>query len=463
MRCYKCNSVLSETDFCNGCGTDVKIYKKIIRLSNTYYNIGLEKARVRDLSGAAEMLRRSVRANKHNTRARNLLGLVYYEMGECVEAMSEWVISKHFQPEKNLADKYLQDIQSNPTRLEIIEQTAKKYNAALNYANEGSDDLAIVQLKRILTISPNFIRASQLLALLYMKTGEYEKARKVLIKTEKIDKNNTLTIKYMTEIERKLTKENGKPLSKKGKDETERPALSGDDVIIPQVGYREGNSAVINIINILLGIAIGAALVFFLITPARERAVRNEYNDKLSEYSEKIAGNNINVTALEKEIEALKDEKAKLESQVGVQEDGLKKLEIYDQLLKAADMYAKGNYAGCADGLASIKTDGISTEGFKNAYASLKSGSYPQAAEKYYADGDKYMDAKDFDNAISTLLKAYNYNSKDVKIVFLLGRAYRAKNNYRIDDNSRKYFNEVLKLAPGTEYERLVNDYFAKN
>ena len=29
MRCYKCNSVLSETDFCNSCGTDVTLYKKI--------------------------------------------------------------------------------------------------------------------------------------------------------------------------------------------------------------------------------------------------------------------------------------------------------------------------------------------------------------------------------------------------------------------------------------------------
>ena len=59
MRCYKCNSVLSDTDFCNSCGADVTLYKKIVRMSNTYYNMGLAKARVRDLSGAADLLRRS--------------------------------------------------------------------------------------------------------------------------------------------------------------------------------------------------------------------------------------------------------------------------------------------------------------------------------------------------------------------------------------------------------------------
>lgn len=32
-----------------------------------------------------------------NTNARNLLGLVYFEMGESVKALSEWVISKSLQ------------------------------------------------------------------------------------------------------------------------------------------------------------------------------------------------------------------------------------------------------------------------------------------------------------------------------------------------------------------------------
>ena len=76
MRCYKCNATLSENDFCNRCGADVKIYKKIIRSSEAYYNLGLEKAKNRDLSGAVDCLKRSVKFNKRNTNARNLLGLV---------------------------------------------------------------------------------------------------------------------------------------------------------------------------------------------------------------------------------------------------------------------------------------------------------------------------------------------------------------------------------------------------
>ena len=63
-------------------------YNKIISMSNALYNDGLEKAKVRDLSGAAQSLRKSLSYYKANIQARNLLGLVYFEMGEAVDALS---------------------------------------------------------------------------------------------------------------------------------------------------------------------------------------------------------------------------------------------------------------------------------------------------------------------------------------------------------------------------------------
>ena len=82
MKCYNCGCTLSEDDFCTACGADVRTYKRIVRLSNRYYNEGLEKARVRDLTGAAASLKLSLKCNKNNVQARNLLGLVFFETGE---------------------------------------------------------------------------------------------------------------------------------------------------------------------------------------------------------------------------------------------------------------------------------------------------------------------------------------------------------------------------------------------
>ena len=54
MRCYKCGSFLTDGDTCPQCGENVRIYKKTARVSDAYYNAGLYKARVRDLTGAVE-------------------------------------------------------------------------------------------------------------------------------------------------------------------------------------------------------------------------------------------------------------------------------------------------------------------------------------------------------------------------------------------------------------------------
>ena len=85
--------------------------RKNQQIANSFYNLGLEKARIRDLSGAAQCLKKSLHFNKYQTDARNLLGLIYYENGEVADALVQWVISLNLQPEDNLADHYLDEIQ----------------------------------------------------------------------------------------------------------------------------------------------------------------------------------------------------------------------------------------------------------------------------------------------------------------------------------------------------------------
>ena len=62
--------------------TIMKTGTKNRQIANAYYNIGLEKARSRDLSGAVTALKKSLRFDKYQTDARNLLGLIYNEIGE---------------------------------------------------------------------------------------------------------------------------------------------------------------------------------------------------------------------------------------------------------------------------------------------------------------------------------------------------------------------------------------------
>ena len=139
--------------------------EKILHQSNYWYNDGLRKAQIRDMSGAITSLRKSLQYNRANIDARNLLGLVYYGRGEVAEGLVEWIISKNLKPKDNLADRFIDEVQKSAKKLEQINQAVKKYNQCLIYCEQQGEDLAIIQLKKVIAAHPTFLKAYQLLAL----------------------------------------------------------------------------------------------------------------------------------------------------------------------------------------------------------------------------------------------------------------------------------------------------------
>ena len=217
------------------------LYTKIVYRSNYLYNEGLKKAKVRDLSGAVICLRESLSLNRKNTNARNLLGLVYFEMGEVVQALAQWIISRNNDTSKdNPALYYMDKIKSNQGKLEAIDQTLHKYNQALQYTYQGSYDLAIIQLKKVLSINERLIPAYQLLALIYFQTEEYEKSRRTIIRGLRIDRNNTKLLEYLAEVDEILAQIDAQSQDGKKKNVTKpgREVMSyesGMDTIIQPV------------------------------------------------------------------------------------------------------------------------------------------------------------------------------------------------------------------------------------
>ena len=94
--------------------------QKLSYQSMHWYNDGLKKAKIRDLSGAITSLKKSLQYNRANIAARNLLGLVYYGRGDVVEALVEWILSKNFQSHDNIANYYIQKVRETTGELEAI-------------------------------------------------------------------------------------------------------------------------------------------------------------------------------------------------------------------------------------------------------------------------------------------------------------------------------------------------------
>ena len=161
--CPHCGAQVRKNGYCSACYLPLAMLKKAENTSNYYYNISYDRASARDLSGAVESLLQSLRYNKRNIQARNLLGLIYYEMGEAVLAMSEWVMSINYQQDNNIATRYLKELKKEPQRLESADQLARKFNMAIQYAHSEDYDLAILQLKSTLSDNPHFVKGYLLL------------------------------------------------------------------------------------------------------------------------------------------------------------------------------------------------------------------------------------------------------------------------------------------------------------
>ena len=442
MFCYNCGCHLSEHDFCTSCGADVSLYKKIMCMSNRFYNDGLEKAGVRDLTGAINSLRQSLKFNKNNIEARNLLGLVYFETGEVVAALSEWVISKNMRPEKNIADDYINMLQSNAARLDAINQTIKKYNQALLYCKQNSRDLAIIQLKKVLSLNPKLVSGHQLLALLYIQEGRYDLAKKSLRNAGKIDANNTVTLRYLKEANAALREQNP---SRKQKNDELISYQSGNETII-QPKYLKDNSAVGTIINMVIGIAIGIAITCFLVVPGVRRTVMNNTKAEVLDANNTISSKNQTITSLQSQVDDLTSQ---ITDAKNSEEESANKLESYDKLLTAYETYTTGDIEKAGDALSSVNVDDLSADA-KSIYDTINAQVNAEYMAALYKEGYDAYSGKKYDDAVSALSKVVEMdeNYENGNALYYLAQAYRKNEDM---ENAKIYYQKVVELYPNTE------------
>lgn len=462
MKCYNCGCNLSEKDFCTSCGADVSLYKRIMHISNRFYNDGLEKANVRDLSGAIISLRQSLKFNKNNIDARNLLGLVYFEMGEVVAALSEWVISKNLRTKKNIADDYLDAIQNNPSRLETINQTIKKYNQALAYCHQDSNDLAVIQLKKVLSLNPNFIQAHQLLALLYINIEEFDRAKRELEKCKRIDVNNTMTLRLLKEVNGKTTEAEEKGGSKKGKN-IAREAVkyqSGNETIIQPLNEKEP-AGFLTFFNVIIGIVIGVALAWFLILPARIQNAKADINGQLVEVSQQADAKAASIVELEQKVKALTESNTTLQEELSnyAGKDGEQKTN--DKLLAAALAYIEkpNDYEVIAEHLEGIEPAFIeenASKDFVALYEKLMELVGKKVSGTYYTSGYNAYKQEDYAAAIADLSKAYQFDSTNGEALYNLGNAYNKSGDRQ---KAKETYTKVIELFPDTEKAKKSQDY----
>ena len=428
------------------------------------FNDGLEKAHVRDLSGAVTSLRRCLKLDKNNVDARNLLGLVYFEMGEYVSALNEWVISKNLKPNKNIADDYISMLQDNPGELDTYSQAVKKYNQALSYCYQGTIDLAVIQLKKVVSLNPKYVQAHQLLALLYLCQEQWEDAKKELLKCQKVDVNNTTTLRYLKEAEAVLNidEETTDTKTKKGILENSVFKKEKDIESYTPISHHE-NRAWVTILNVIAGIVIGVAVSYLLILPARITEAKEGMDESLKSVNEQLDARTAKISELEQELKTAENQNDKLKSErdIYIGEDGT--MTAMDNLLQAVELYLNNpeSKTEIADSLDKIDESTLdrASESFTQVYTDLMGKIGSDVGQSYYDTGMRAYQNETYEEAIDNLTKAYSYDNTNGDALFNLGNAYRKSGDViRAIDTYQKVIESFPDTEMATRSQQFINE-----
>lgn len=402
MNCVNCGAFLTDMDldYCPNCGYNVLIQKKVDYLSKSFYNQGLEKASIRDLSGAIACLKQSLIYDKRNIKARNLLGLVYFETGEVVSALSEWVISKNLQPTRNLATEYINKLQANRNRLNAINETIKKYNHALYMCREGHEDMAAIQLRKILSQNPKLIKGYHLLALIQMKNHEWNKARRTLRRAARIDKTNTTTLRFLREVDEQtgvmtnLEKKGKKGFFHSGGSKKQDTDILVPEQVVQQPVYRS-RSRISLFFILMAGIVAGAGAFWLLAVPAIRQGIYKEANQQIVQYSESLASQAAELTKAQNDAKEATNSADEVTQQLTSEQA---KSTSYQALLQAYADYQQKNLDDAALELQNVQADVLS-DAQKTIYNTISQAVSSGNTGSDDTSGDGSDDSGDYDES----------------------------------------------------------------
>ena len=457
MNCPKCGTPLENTYRCPKCQFEEPTLKRIIMASNYHYNQGLSKAKIRDLSGAITSLQMSLKYNKHNTGARNLLGLVYFQMGETVSALGEWIISVHFQSRGNIAKNYIKKVQNNPGQLQVINNTIQNYNMALRYLEEGNGDLAIIELKKVVNLNPNYIRAYQLLGLLYIQHKQYAAARKILGRALKLDRNNITTVRYMNELmgythQRRKSREVEQ--QKAGLVQIKDP----NPIVIERTAasYNDFNTSTLSFVNILIGIIIGAAVVGLLAVPSIKKTKASEYNAAVVEYSGQISERNKQIATLQNQLDTLTNENDKMKNNMDSVDSLADSGENEERLIQAMKAYLDNDFVTAGTVLADVNKSLLDGQDAQSVYEFLLSKTKDTVENQIYEQAHIYYDDKDYMNAVTYFNKVLNLNPDSAEAWSYMGRSYQSLTDF---EEARNCYRTIIEHYGDSEYVDEAQSY----
>ena len=435
----------------------MKKNRRLEQISNGYYNLGLSLAKERNLSSALNALSISLGLNKKNTDARNLYGLIQFEMGEETKALISWVISININPINNPAQNYLQKLRNKSAYLEKSQDAISKYNKAISQIKTVNYDMARITLKQAVDIRPHFVKAMLALALLDIREGKSSEAKKLLENVLAIDRFNTRAITYLEEM-KPLTEKNSRKekLSVIGSPVKKEKPVENVNNGMPVTEIYKNYSGMFTAINVGIGLIVGACAMVFLYMPTMKVALNNAHNKEIVEISQQLNDVNLSIETLKSENEGLNEQVNKLTEVNNTSTENMNyKLLQYVYFLGLIKEYNTKNYTRAAEIFSNLDVGQLTD--VDNGLGISVTGTFAEMAPKMRDEGPKLLlkvadglnRSGDFAGAIGYYDAALRISPDYVEAKYKKALAYKAMGDV---DTANNLFTEIITNYPDDRF-----------
>ena len=227
------------------------------------------------------------------------------------------------------------------------------------------------------------------------------------------------------------------------------------DVIIPKGSYKEPSNGAVTVVNLLVGVAIGAAIIWFLILPSKLKGVTYDNNKTIKEYSQKIADANAQVTRLTSQVDSLT---AQLDEIKGGNTANAVNADNYSKLIDAINYAGSGNAVAAAELLASVDSTQLPSENAKSLYSQIWTQNFLTAYESLYNQGTQADNAGNPSGAADFFKRAYAINPTAEAAYYAAVAYFEAGDTA----NAKTYFDIVINNYPDSRFAAESNGYLSR-
>jgi tetratricopeptide (TPR) repeat protein len=437
----------------------VRLFIGVTRASDRLYNRGLAKLRAGDLTAGKDLLTRAIAVNRNNAAARNLLGLVMFETGHAGEALTQWVLSSKTQEADNPAVRYIEETRKNTARLEKMDDAIGMYNQALGHIRQKSDDLAIIELKKAVDLSPKFVDALNLLALCYMIQGERERAIAPVQRVLEVDRANLIALGYLGILQPSKGRSLRQMIQRTPVPEntTPRPVSQNTGPYKPVQMVEEKKPKSFHLAEILtfiIGVIVAAAVMYFIIMPGIDQRHDTDMAEQREEMLNELSAVEARLQQAEGHIEDRDETVAARDDEIaGLHADLYMQLRIND-IHTAHQWYLAGELQEAINILDTVDRTGLRFD-VELIARHIIENAYPELGAAHFAVGQAAFVDNDFALARGHLISARRFlTPQDYtaplppawnELTFMLGAMHFEFNEL---DYAEEFLLEFMALVP---------------